>query len=128
MDVQEKNQIVKALNKGLKEKVTEIVNRELGLQSEFDVFYGECGLSSWYVCFGERNNSSKEAITANPLLRQMFKDSKIFINVGLKESTFFFMVDISCDHNFCRGSNSVELMKLSVEWKSKDDYSYNIKK
>ena len=85
METKVKNYVVKALNNGLKDKVTEIVNRELGLNARFEVNVEHYPWSEWTVTLFEIGDASKEAITGNPLLSQMFKSSKISVKVGYDE-------------------------------------------
>ena len=125
MKKETKDELVGYLNNGLMNKVASIINKELGLCTEYKLMTSEWSKDNFVVWMEETNNTTTAAITCNPLLKQMFKNAHLEVRIGCDDEIkhLYFRVEIHYDHNYNNGSNGVDVMQVRIT----EDAHYNCK-
>lgn len=116
MNENSKNIIVEKMNGGMLAEVKNLISRHLGIEVDLEVEVTS-NWSGWSVRLIEVGDASTKVVTSTPLLAQLFKQSKLEIQVGYKEecTDAWFRVMIYYDHNFGHGSNGHDLMTFCMD-------------
>ena len=111
-----KNKIVSRLENGLLGEVKNLIALHLGVEVEFKVVVNYYPWSGWSIHLNEVGETTTKMLTSTPLLAQLFKQSKLEVQVGYNEeyNEAWFRVMIGYDHNFGHGSNGHELMVIII--------------
>ena len=111
-----KNYIVSRLENGLMTEVSKLINKHLGVEIDLKMETSFYPWNGWHVALMETGDATTKILTSTPLLSQLFKKSKLEVQVGYNEEHHeaWFRVMIGYDHNFGRGSNGNELMVIIV--------------
>ena len=116
MKEQIKDKFVQDFNGGLKTLIDYIITHNVGFPTDFEASTSYYPWAGHVVTLTDKGNGATEALTATPILRQMFKDATLKACVGFddEKNLWVLLVQIEYNHSFQSGSNGLDLMRVYI--------------